>query len=831
MRLTSLLIGCQLALALRLPGASLDDTLNALVSTRHTNVTPLVEAPDDTNIVKWVSFLTESSHYNSRPFTPEEISSKFLDRYLDALDPQHIYFTQADLADFEPFRQRLYLLTKHRGDSSPARLIFDRFRERLDQQVSYATSILTNETLDFTGDDRFLRNRRKEPRPKDLETARRLWRDRLRYEYLEEKLGMGRPDVIADIVLEKLNQKKSAEIPKALEDKVSKEKAEDIAKLVEAGLQRQDSPEALAQAVRAKLEKDNAAEIVKTLTRRYQRVLRMIRDYDNDDVLQVYLTALTHVYDPHSDYFGKSEFENFNIGMSLKLFGIGAVLSSQDGYCKIMEIKPGPAMRSGKLKVGDRIVAVAQGSQPPVDVVDMKLNKIVEMIRGPKDTEVRLTIIPADAPDPSVRQVVTLQRDEIKLDDQAAKARIIEVPVDSRQALRLGVIELPSFYSEMELTGRKKDGDGKSTTVDVAVLLAKLKREQVSGVILDLRRNGGGSLEEAIKLTGLFIKEGPVVQVKGSRGPAMVDKDTDPAVAYDGPLVVLTSRFSASASEILAGALQDYGRALIVGDSSTHGKGTVQSLMRLDPILQSNGVITEKSAGALKVTIRKFYRVTGSSTQLKGVTPDIVLPSVNNHLEVGEAALDNPMPWDTIAAADFDKLDLVSPHLDELKKRSVQRLAQDRDYAYIREDIERYKKAQADKTISLNEAQRLKEKQELDERAKARKKEIAARPPASETIYDITLELADKPGLPPPLGSTNEVKTASPALTNAQTVARASTPPAVHPGAEDDDTANAAKTPAVDPPLDEAKRILRDLISLAGKGNLVTLTQAPTAKK
>jgi carboxyl-terminal processing protease len=740
-----------LVLGLPVWAASLEEIFNSL---RHTNVTPLVESPDDSNIVRWVGFLVERSHYNRQPFD-EEMSSKFLDRYLDALDPQHLYFTQEDLREFEPYRFKLHQLTK-RGDSSPARVIFTRFRERLEQQVSYIEHLLKTEHFDFSGEDRFLLNRRKEPRPKDLEAARWLWRERLRYEYLQEKLSIGRPETIAAVVREKLEQKQPQAIAKALHEKLSTEKAEQIAKLAQERFQQGQSPAAVAEAVQRKLEQDNAEEIVKIIARRYYRVLRTIHEYDYDDVLQVYLTALAHVYDPHSDYFGKSEFDNFTIGMSLKLYGIGAVLTSEDGYCKIRELKPGPALRSKKLNVGDRIVAVAQSNQPPVDVVDMKLNKIVEMIRGPKGTEVRLTVIPADAPDPSVRKVVTLIRDEIKLEDQAAKARIIELPVDSHQAIRLGVIDLPSFYSELDFDGKKPGTEGRSTTADVARLLTRLKQEQVSGIILDLRRNGGGSLEEAIRLTGLFIKEGPVVQVQAPQGPPMVDRDPDPSVLYEGPLVVLTSRFSASASEILAAALQDYDRALIVGDCSTHGKGTVQSLIKLEPILRANGVMTQKNPGALKVTIRKFYRVTGSSTQEKGVTPDIVLPSVNNYLDVGETELENRLPWDTIKPVEFAKLNCVSPYLEELRRRSERRVATDPDFEYIRQEIERYRKSKEDKTVSLNEAQRLKEKQEVDERAKQRKKELASRPPPAEKACELLLAWVDWPGLPPPFGSSNQ---------------------------------------------------------------------------
>jgi carboxyl-terminal processing protease len=292
--------------------------------------------------------------------------------------------------------------------------------------------------------------------------------------------------------------------------------------------------------------------------------------------------------------------------------------------------------------------------------------------------------------------------------------------------------------------------------VDVAAFLRKFKEEKVSGVILDLRRNGGGSLEEAIKLTGLFIKEGPVVQVRNADGDRFVDSDMDPSVTYDGPLVVLTSRFSASASEILAGALQDYGRAVIVGDQSTHGKGTVQNLnpLRAIPGLRE----ATYDPGALKITIRKFYRASGASTQKKGVFPDIVLPSVLNHSEdIGEASLDTALPWDEIESTKYDKLNLVEPYLGELLRRSSTRTATNQDFVYIREDIEQFRKTQNDKTVSLNEAKRLKEKEEAEARQKARDQERLAREEADKKIYELALKHLDLPGLPPPVQKTNAV--------------------------------------------------------------------------
>ena len=455
---------------------------------------------------------------------------------------------------------------------------------------------------------------------------------------------------------------------------------------------------------------------------------------------------------------------------------------------------------------------MAQGESTPVDVVDMKLNKVVELIRGPKNTEVRLTVVPADAADPSARKVITLVRDEIKLEDQEAKAKLIELPGEgNNKTMRLGVIDLPSFYSTFELEGRKGENEPKSTTVDVARLIRKLTQEKADGIVLDLRRNGGGSLEEAIRLSGLFIKEGPIVQVKGPEGDAIIEKDPDPSVFYEGPLVVLTSRFSASASEILAGALQDYGRALVVGDISTHGKGTVQSLLQLQPLMRGHlALVSSNNPGALKITIRKFYRASGASTQLKGVTPDIVLPSLYNHDEVGEASLENPLPWDTIAPASYEKLNWIQPLLPELRRRSEKRVNSDRDFAFLKAEIERIQQKRAEKSESLNEVQRLKEKQDSDERVKARKKELASRPEPAWKTYEITLKNAEQPGLPLPVAKTNSVKTASTTTTNTNTVAK-SDPEDIEDHVEE-------KATAVDITMEEAKRILLDLVILSGRG-------------
>lgn len=740
---------------------------------------PIAAGPADGRIAWLTAKMLEQLHYARQPFD-SSVSSKFLDRYVKTLDPQNIHFLQSDIDDFEKYRSTLDDLTATRrgvADTSPAFEVFNRFVERLQQRASYADELLANEKFAFEGDEKIVVDRDEMPHPKNLEEAKKLWRERVRFEYLQELLGK--------IAAREKEQKKAASDAEA---KPAKKKTEH-------------------------------EEIVDTLRHRYQRNVKTFRDFDNDDVLQVYLTALAHVYDPHSDYLGPDQLESFKIGMNLSLFGIGAELRSEDGFCTINRLLAGgPALKSGKIKEKDRIIAVGQSNQPPVDVIDMNLNKAVQLIRGPKGTEVRLTVVPAGA-DNSSSKVITLIRDEIPLEDQAAKARIIEsVGIDGNK-VRLGVIDLPSFYASFDtVNSRGQRSEVKSTTVDVAKLLGKLKQEGVGGMVLDLRRNGGGSLEEAIRLTGLFIRKGPVVQVRDSDGSVETDNDEDPRVLYEGPLVVLTSRFSASASEILAGALQDYGRALIVGDASTHGKGTVQSVNALSPYMQMPRGITN-DPGALKVTIKKFYRASGASTQLKGVTPDIVLPSVlAESKDFGESSLENPMPWDTIRSADYEHLNRVAPFLAELRRLSTERLEKDPEFQYVREDIGLFKKQQADKTLSLNLQQRLKEKQETDNRQKARDKERLARPETTEVVYEITLKLAEKEGLPAPVQKTNSVSKLSGSPHETGFVASTSPTEA--------DSEEEEKPPAVDGTMVEAQRILKDYIRLMS-GQSVASTGGP----
>jgi carboxyl-terminal processing protease len=741
----------------------------------------LAPRPDDGEIAYVTARALEQGHYRQHRLN-DDYSEKFFDRYIEALDPQRLHFTQLDLNEFASYRTNLDNLTLTRpraANTTPAYRIFNRFRERLEQRVTYALDLLQNEKFVFDTDEQITVNRRDEPHPADLAAARQLWRQRLRSEYLGEKIA-------------KYAAKKKAE-----RDPVTTKTNTATAKLDEKAAPKKSEPE----------------EIVETLTRRYTRNAHFYREMEQQDVLEVYLTSLAHVYDPHTDYMGPPQAENFAIGMNLSLFGIGAVLQADmEGYCKIADLKPGPAMNSKKIKVGDRIVAVAQSNAPPVDVVDWNLNKVVQLVRGPKGSEVRLTIVSADST--SDRREVTLVREEIKLDDQAAKAKVIDYPIGGGKTMRIGVIDLPTFYVPMD-TGAgarpSEEGAAHYTSKDVALLLAKLKTENVQGVILDLRRNGGGSLEECVKLTGLFIKDGPVVQVSGPAGQPFIDEDKDARIQYDGPLIVLTSRFSASASEILAGALQDYNRALIVGDLSTHGKGTVQQLNPLRMWISEDNMTN--NPGTLKITKAKFYRASGASTQLKGVMSDIVLPSKWNHAkDLGEEAYDTALPWDTIQSARFEKFDLVQPYLPELLRQSGQRLTTNQEFAYIREDIEQFRKYQALNQVSLNEKTRIREWEEEDARDRARNKERLARKTAEPTVYELTLKQVDLPGLPPPVAKTNS--------------ATAKLEGAAIPANEDEDMALEAETPPlVDAPLEETERILIDYINLLSQKAIAAKTR------
>jgi carboxyl-terminal processing protease len=431
------------------------------------------------------------------------------------------------------------------------------------------------------------------------------------------------------------------------------------------------------------------AEAKQKVLDRYKGQLKRAKQMDSTDLVELYLTEFTTSVDPHTTYMSPATLGDFEIAMRLNLDGIGAVLRSENGQCIIVEVVPGGAAgKDGRLKPNDKIVAVAQGDDKYVDTVDMKLRDVVKLVRGARGTKVQLKIVPVGKIEPVVYE---LTRQKIELKSQEARGDIVE---EGKKAdgkpYRFGVIDLPSFYAELGASGK-----GKSCTVDVRALLKDFETKKIDGIVLDLRRNGGGSLKEALSLTGLFIDEGPVVVVKSPRGKTQLD-DPEKGTVYSGPMVVLVSRFSASASEILAGALQDYGRALIVGDTATHGKGTVQQILDI-------GQGTEK-LGALKLTIQQFYRVNGDSTQARGVESDVVLPSLSEHVATAEKDQDFSLPFDKVNPVDHQQLGLVSAALKKtLQERSEMRVKENKEFAKLAKDIEQFKVRKASKTLPLNE--------------------------------------------------------------------------------------------------------------------------------
>ncbi len=665
----------------------------------------------------------------------DEVSKKFLRTYLELLDFSHLFFTQQDV---DALYQKFGTSIDDDvllGNLKPAYEIYDLYEKRVDERVAKVKEMLKNPPAEFKGDGTIELSRQKASWPKDEAEADQIWQARITNELLQEKLS---------------------EHP------------------IEPGPQ--------------------------LVARRYDRLMRNVHEEDQPEQVKLFLAALAQTYDPHSEYLSKADLKNFSINMGLSLVGIGAMLRSEDGYAKIESLVPGgPAQRHGGIKVGDKITAVAQGPAEFQDVRDMRLDKVVEMIRGKKGTKVRLLVIPSDAPDAAKRKTIELVRDEIKLKDQEARADIIIKSDRNGQPVKLGWITLPSFYADMER-------HQKSTTKDVLALLKRLKKENVGGLVIDLRRNGGGSLEEAISLTGLFLKSGPIVQTKGSNGNIVVSSDPDPGIAYSGPLVVLTSRQSASASEIFAAALQDYERALIVGDKSTFGKGTVQTILEIGRFTSLLGSASQED-GALKLTIQKFYRVAGGSTQLQGVASDIVLPSLTDLPEFGEGALKNCLPYDEVPKARYTKWsEPPQIYLEELKRRSEARVKADPEFHYVMEDMERLRHKLDENRISLNEDVRRTELNEDKARKDARSKDRLARKDDDAKIYRLTLDTVDKPNLqlitfPGKLASSKKATVAPEAASDSDSDLLG------------DD--NGTKEPAIDPERDEALNILGDLVDLS----------------
>ena len=578
----------------------------------------------------------ENEHFLRKPID-DEIARRWFSSFLESLDPMKVYFLQSDVDSFMQKRESLDDLVK-KGDVTFAYDVLTRFLQRVDQRQPLIERLIQS-PQDFTKDETIVIDRDETKWAKNEAEAEDVWRRRIKYDLLVQKM-----------------------------EKTSVEEAKD------------------------------------KLLRRYRSLAKRWHQMTADELLETYLSSLTSSFDPHTSYMSPGTLENFEIGMRLQLDGIGAQLKGEDGYTTIVELTPGGAAdKDGRLKSKDRVVGVGQGKDGEiVDVVDMNLNEVVKLIRGKRGTIVRLKVIPVGE---NVPKVYDITRAKIELKDAEARGEVIEHgKKPDGTPYKVGVINLPSFY--MDMAGAQQgQAEYKSSTRDCKRLLDDFRTQGVDCVVLDLRSNGGGSLPEAIKLTGLFIDKGPVVQIKDSDKQVRPYDDVDPGVTWDGPLVVLTSKFSASASEILAGAIQDYQRGLIVGDKSTHGKGTVQTL--LDVGRQLFGRFDNlPQLGAIKVTIQQFYRPSGDSTQLEGVRSDVELPSFTSHLPIGESDLDHALTFDRVPRADFQSSGKVTDGMVAmLREASAKRVQINKDFEKLAGDIARYEKRKDEKTISLVEAE------------------------------------------------------------------------------------------------------------------------------
>lgn len=577
-------------------------------------------------------------HHYSKPPLDDARSAQVFDNYLKALDPARSYFTAADIAAFEPWRHRFDDYLKS-GELQPGFVIYKRHLERMQERLEFALGLLEGgvESFDFSLDESLETDRENAPWAADRAALDELWRLRLKDEVLRLRIAGKEPAAIREL-----------------------------------------------------------------LVKRYRNQLKRLAQTRGEDIFQAYINAFAQTYDPHTSYLSPENAENFDINMSLSLEGIGAILQSDNEYVKIVRLVPaGPAEKSKQLNTADRIVGVAQGDREMVDVIGWRLDEVVKLIRGPKGSLVRLEVIPAsNAPNDLSTRVVTITREAVKLEEQAAKKSLLELEHDGRQ-YRLGVIEIPTFYLDFKAY-RSGNPDYRSTTRDVRRLLGELQAEGVDGVVIDLRNNGGGSLQEANELTGLFIDKGPTVLVRNSDGRVDVLTDDARGTAYDGPLAVLVNRLSASASEIFAGAMQDYHRALILG-GQTFGKGTVQTIQPLNH-------------GELKLTLAKFYRVSGQSTQHQGVLPDIAYPATFDIEDIGESALPAAMPWDRIAPAVRPAGNPFQPFLAELKARHEARSAGNPDFIFARQNLELSRQLMQETRVSLNEEKRRAQQRAIEER-------------------------------------------------------------------------------------------------------------------
>lgn len=567
-------------------------------------------------------------HHYSKPPLDDARSVIIYDSYIKLLDPARSYFTATDIAEFDKWKTQFDDFLKS-GNLDPGFTIYKRYLDRVKQRLDFALAELNKgvDKIDFTTKETLLIDRKDAPWMKDQAELDDLWRKRVKDEVLRQKIAGKEPK-----------------------------------------------------------------QIQETLTKRYKNQLARLDQTRAEDIFQAYINTFAQSYDPHTNYLSPDNAENFDINMSLSLEGIGAVLQSDNDQVKIVRLVPaGPAAKTKQVAPADKIIGVAQGNKEMVDVVGWRLDEVVKLIRGPKGSVVRLEIIPAsNAPSDQTSKIVSITREAVKLEEQAAKKSVLKLKQDGRD-YKLGIIEIPAFYLDFKAY-RAGDPEYKSTTRDVKKLLTELQKEKVDGVVIDLRNNGGGSLQEATELTSLFIEKGPTVLVRNSDGRVDVLEDENPGAFYKGPLALLVNRLSASASEIFAGAMQDYHRALIIG-GQTFGKGTVQTIQPLNH-------------GELKLTLAKFYRVSGQSTQHQGVLPDIDYPSIIDTKEIGESALPEAMPWDTIRPVVKPAADPFKPFLAQLKAQHEARSDQDAEFTYIRDRLALTQKLMNEKTVSLNEQER-----------------------------------------------------------------------------------------------------------------------------
>jgi carboxyl-terminal processing protease len=654
---------------------------------------PTAPSPGDRQIVLAVTSLLKQNF--SRHALDAEISERCLKTFLRQLDPWKLYFYQSDIDRFMEQKDKLSEAF-NRKDISFAYEVFRTFLQRVDERSKTIEELLAS-PQDFTIDEQIVADRDAAQYPRDAAEARDLWRKRIKYELLLLKANKKEEDAEAKAA-PKIDQGEKKSPQRGANAPPSEPMASNIVRPVE-------------RASRSK--GAEGQEALDKLARRYRSRAKQMHQVDNEELLEMYLNAFTTAFDPHTDYMSPDSYKNFIIMMSLELEGIGATLMSEDGYTVVKETVPGGAAdKDGRIKPEDKIVGVGQGEDGEiVDVVDVKLRDVVKLIRGKAGTKVRLEVMPAGTTE---HKIYTITREKIELTDREAKGEIFEAGSRSDgKPYRIGVIDLPSFYRNME-GDRNGLADFKSSTQDVLAILHDFNRKHVDAVVLDLRRNGGGSLPESRSLAGLFIGDGPVVQVKDANGIIDPLDNMQAGMVWKGPLVVLVSKLSASASEIVAGAIQDYGRGLVIGDKATHGKGTVQSLVNLGEKL-FDYLPNAQPMGALKITLQQFYRPSGASTQKRGVESDVELPSLTTHLDIGEADLDYPIPFDRIGPVAHKNFNFVNPAIcDRLRQLSQQRVAASEKFQKDIRNIARYKEQKARKYMTLNEEKFLKERAEID---------------------------------------------------------------------------------------------------------------------